>query len=62
MLPTNSEIEAAIAEKTEAMKEFALASSQSTKASLRVMAARKRLSLARSNEWALTNDMIRYAK
>lgn len=62
MPPNNEEIDAAILEEAEAMKEFAVATSKETAASLKVKAARKRLRDARGAKNALMNDLLIYAK
>ena len=62
MKPSDQEVDAAIAEEAAAMKAFAAASAQETKAGLKIKAARKRLSLARSAKWALMSDLMAYSK
>ena len=62
MQPTNEEIDTAIAEEAEAMKEFVLASAKETKASLKVKAARKRLMDARGAKMAVYQDMMLFSK
>lgn len=60
MSPSPEEIESVIKEKNEAMQQLALANLSSVKAELKIKAARKRLSLARSAEWAITNELMSY--
>lgn len=62
MQPTNQEIDAAIAEEAEAMKQFAAASAKETSASLKVKAARKRLMDARGAKSALMHDLMAFSK
>lgn len=60
MQPTSADIDNAIAEEAIAMREFAEASQQNTKSTLKVQAARKRLMLARQAKNALVQDMFAY--
>jgi hypothetical protein len=58
MQPSNEEIDAAIAEEADAMKQFAAASAKETAASLKVKAARKRLTDAVGAKSALMHDLM----
>ena len=62
MAPTNLEIEIALANENEALKEFALATSKETAASLKVKSARCKLQLARRAKNELLQDLITYSK
>lgn len=60
MQPSPADIDNAIVEEAEAMREFAEASKANTKSTLKVTAARKRLMLARQAKNALVQDMFAY--
>jgi hypothetical protein len=60
MQPTNEEIDTAIAEEADAMKQFSKALGEGTKAELKIKAARKRLMDARGAKSALMRDMLAY--
>jgi hypothetical protein len=62
MPPNNEEIDAAIIEEAEAMKQFSKASAEGTRADLKIKAARKRLMDARGAKNALMQDMMSYSK
>jgi hypothetical protein len=62
MEPTKKEIQAALAELSEATYEFARAKQATIKSTLQETATRNRMMLARSAVRALQSDLVTYSK
>lgn len=59
--PSSQEIDNVVIEEADALQEFAKASKSHTNSTLKLMAARKRLMLARAAKRAIIQDLLIYS-